>query len=60
MHRHSAKPTVGAKYPAKAGLLDAFTQALICQEIVLTPNEPSDDMPMDDFISFPNNNDDLR
>jgi hypothetical protein len=38
-------------------VVDAFTQSLICQEIVLTPNEPSDDLPMDDTVSFPDNND---
>jgi hypothetical protein len=48
-----------AQYPAKAGIVDAFTQSLICQAIVLTPNEPSDDMRIDDTISFPDNDDDL-
>jgi hypothetical protein len=36
-------------------VVDAFTQSLICQEI--TPDEPLDDIPMDDTVSFPNDND---
>jgi hypothetical protein len=38
----------GAQYPVKAGVVDAFTQSLICQEI--TPNEHPDDFPMIPFL----------
>jgi hypothetical protein len=44
-----------AQYPSKSCVVDAFTQLLICQEI--TPDEPLDDIPMDDTVSFPDDND---
>jgi hypothetical protein len=43
------------QYPSKSCVVDAFTQLLICQEI--TPDEPLDNIPMDDTISFPDDND---
>jgi hypothetical protein len=44
-----------AQYPSKSCVVDAFTQLLICQEI--TPDEPLDNITMDDTVSFPDNND---
>jgi hypothetical protein len=48
-------PGYSAQYPSKSCLVDASTQLLICQEI--TPDEPLDNIPMDDTVSFPDNND---
>jgi hypothetical protein len=44
-----------AQYPSKSCVVDAFTQSLICQEI--TPDESLDNIPMDDTVSFPDDND---
>jgi hypothetical protein len=59
LHQHvrirpAWRQAYSTQYPAKSGIVEAFTQSLICHEI--TPNEPPDDFPMDDTVSFPDNN----